>query len=80
MMAIKCFELKTPTCGHDYFNGGYGEARDWEVEHFATEAEAMEALEAKKVEVRKNMAWAGWWVEKYAKDEAFTVREVVVKF
>ena len=80
MMNIKCYKVKTPVVGHNYFNGGYGEAREWEVEHFATEAEALEALEAKKAHIHETMAWAEWWLAEYATNEAFTMEETVVRF
>lgn len=79
MMKIKCYELKTPTCGHDYFSGGYSAAREWEIEHYATEAEALDALKAKREKLRADMAWAGWWLERYDIDEDYTVRAVTVE-
>lgn len=79
MMKINCYELKTPCCGHNYFGGGRGAAREWEIEHYATEAEALEALKAKRKKVRANMAWAAWWLERYDVDDAYTVRDVTVE-
>ena len=79
MMKIECYEVKSAQCGNNYFNGGCGNAMEYKIEHFATEAEANKACAKEMKKVAKQMAWCDWWVEKYVKPENYTVKKVVVK-
>ena len=79
MIKITCYQIKTATLGKDYF-GGYGSAVEFETECFYTEEEAKKACERKRKKVVKEMADYPWWIEKYNKDENFTVKKVTKKF
>lgn len=78
MIEIKCYKLKTPCFNYEFLSGADCSSREWEIEHFYTEAEAIKALEIKKTKVLADTAWAKGWAETFARDEHFTIEETTV--
>lgn len=79
MIEIKCYKLTTPICGKNYFNGGNGSAREYDIELFNTKSDAEKALELKKKNIYERMKWCDWWLKKYATDKDFTIEEFTLK-
>ena len=81
MIKIDCYEVKTATLNEEYFGGGFfTSAVKFKTECFYTEEEAKKACERRRKQTIKKLAVYPWWIERYNKDENFTVKKVTKKF
>lgn len=81
MIKIDCYEVKTATLNAEYFGGGFFTSPvEFKTECFYTEEEAKKACERRRKRAIKETADFPWWIEKYNKDENFTVKKVTKKF
>lgn len=80
MITIDCYEVRTATLNPEYFGGNvFTPAVKFKVEHFFTEEEAKKVCERRRKKTIKETADFPWWIEKYNKDENFTVKKTTVK-
>lgn len=80
MLKVHCYEVKTVHANPDYFGGGYCHPAVFCYEYFATREEAEEDCAAKRKNEEHSMSWCEWWMERYFKNENFTITEIVKEF